>query len=354
VIDQTHRPTNRPESPDGTRRARAAEIIGTGASGDYVIAPAEHALLYRDAAPKLAELLSRDAVKAVAQRYQETDKEALTRQSTFRSVSGRAAGAVFLTATATALLLVGGSLGTQAPGWLTKTVIVASTAGAVVAAALGRAWIQRLKDGRLLEKWMTERARAESTRLEYFEQVSRAELEGLDPLLQFEYFRRYQLDVQRSFYRHRGEQHRRHAERALSHSSSGMLCGAVASAIAGLAGMIHPGLAALAAVALVGQAWAARAINAEATAQSRRNAERYDRTSRTLEKLSGRVDHARTAIADGDRVVLRDFVDAVHEQLSLEHRQWLEEMEAVDPALARLEEQLLRYREQGSAPAPGG
>ena len=56
----------------------------------------------------------------------------------------------------------------------------------------------RVKEGRLLEDWMTARARAETKRLTYFNYIVNSSAGPLDielELLKLEYFRRYQLDL---------------------------------------------------------------------------------------------------------------------------------------------------------------
>lgn len=64
--------------------------------------------------------------------------------------------------------------------------------------------------------------------------------------------------------------------------------------------------------------------NGEATAQNRRNAERYARTADSLDGLYA-LDRVRQAVAAGERESRTEYVAAVHDQLSLEHRQWLAE-----------------------------
>ena len=53
----------------------------------------------------------------------------------------------------------------------------------------------------------------------------------------------------------------------------------------------------------------------------------------------------RVAAAMGATAVVEEFVTAVHEQLSLEHRQWLEGGESTRSAVAKLEEALKRMED---------
>lgn len=331
--------------PEDDRIRAAIEAVGPSGADDYTIALTKHAEQYRTAVPALADLLSRSRIQAVAQRFQEQDLRAIERQHRFNNTSRYVRAAVFCAGTATALLLMAGVLRTELDAQAQDVLLVVATIGAIAAGALATMWIRQIREGRLLEQWMTQRAQAETTRLAYFERITSA-TDIAEPLLQLEYFRRYQLDVQRTYYRLRAAEHRGTADQALSRSSLGMAGGALAGGLAGvLGGTLHPAWTALAGLGIAGQAWSALVANAEATAQNRRNAERYDQAYLALDHIYERLDEVRIAVASGDRAVMREFVDAVHEQLSLEHRQWLEEINAAGKAVNRLEGLLAKYRE---------
>jgi hypothetical protein len=346
-----------PTDPDRAARRDAIQsaIRAIGAADanaqDWVITPAGHAARYAEAAPDLAAVLSSSAVVVVAQRFEGLDARALEDQTTFNRTSARARMAVFLAGLASALLLAGGSLSVLWPAtmvWVVRGAGVAAL-GCGLAATM---WLQQLRQGRFLERWMTARAEAETARLHYFEKVTAA-TEDANPSLLLEYFRRYQLDVQRMYYGGRSEQHRHAADRALRLSTQGVMGGSFASGVAGLLGS-HPAWTSLAALGLAGQAWGARMANEEATAQYQRNAERYGRTRLALDGVYERLDEVRAAVAGGHPEVMAEFVQAVHEQLSLEHRQWLEEMHGAGTAIGRLEELLDQYRGDGDGSAPAG
>jgi len=48
----------------------------------------------------------------------------------------------------------------------------------------------------------------------------------------------------------------------------------------------------------------------------------------------------------GETEVLQQYVTAVHEQLSLEHRQWLSETEEMDGAIKSLSTSLKKIKQQ--------
>jgi hypothetical protein len=62
----------------------------------------------------------------------------------------------------------------------------------------------------------------------------------------------------------------------------------------------------------------------------------------------------RNAVAAGNRQALTEFASAVNEQISLEHRQWLEATEATRTAVAKLDEALSKTQNAAAPkPAPG-
>ena len=185
---------------------------------------------------------------------------------------------------------------------------------------------------------MQRRASAETQRVRYFKLVTRNMDDGASDttlrLLQLEYFRRFQLDVQRAYYQTRGLQHRHAADRALLRSTWGMGVVAIANGVAGLvAGVLGAHWASLAGIALVGQAFSSVIANAKATNQDERKAERYERTRHPLDQLYSRLDAVRQALADGNDEVMREFVASVHEQLPLDHRQSLDTLKGAGTAI---------------------
>jgi hypothetical protein len=201
----------------------------------------------------------------------------------------------------------------------------------------------RVKEGRLLEDWMTARARAETKRLAYFSYIVNSSVQPLDlelELLKLEYFRRYQLDLQLAYYKTRRSGHRKSAERTLSISAGAVLVAAIASGAAGVLGTQNSEWAALGSLAVFGAALQAFAASRESINQDRRNAERYDNTAQALQGLRERLDEVRLRIAAGFPSVLGEYVASVQDQLSLEHRQWLEGAENMRAAVARLEKAL--------------
>jgi len=325
----------------------AKEAIGEGRSDDYVLDPENHAASLTPKAPALARILRRSELNVVVELYERKDSEAKEAQTVFRRTANCANWAVFATVCLSAALLVVGPVTSGAAG---KSLLVGLGSCGIVSGSLGAMWLFRIREGRLLEKWMTARAGAETARLSYFDKVTG--LQDVDndsliplPLLQLEYFRRYQLDVERNYYKNRGRDHAAAASKMLTVSSISVALGSVATGLAGfLGGALDSRWVSIAGVGTIASALSALASGDEAVGQDRRNEERYGRTQEALDSLAGRLDQVRDSAAADVREPLQEFVAAVHEQISLEHRQWLGTAENTQASLLRLEESLASAR----------
>jgi hypothetical protein len=266
----------------------------------------------------------------------------------------RANGAVLVTAVLAALIMVGGILEPRLGVAVMRPPLLVLGLGALLAGALASMWLFRVREGQLLDEWMTERAHAETARLAYFTTLMKEpDQAASDPalgLLKLEYFRRYLLDMQILYYGRRGRHHRRSADRTLTLGGFAAALGAVASGSAGLVASFNAPWASLAAVGVIGTSLAAFAATREAVNQDRRNAERYGRTLSSLEILRGRLDDVRAGVLAGSQDVLEEYVAAVQEQLSLEHREWLSGAESTRSAIGKLDETLAALQKEGAKP----
>ena len=330
---------------------RAVTALGSGKDDDFVIAPTRHAEELSTKAPALARLLRSAKVEALARQYERLDAEALEAQRKFSRAIEQANAAVLATAVLSAAMMV---VGLVLSGGAERALLIILGLLSVSAGAFASMWLFRVREGGLLEAWMSARASAETRRLAYFatllgirsEELSEIPLE----LLKLEYFRRYQLDVQTAYYKARRQRHKKSAERTLM---LGGLAVALASIAAGAAGFLGAAFetawVSLAALGIVGASLGSFASMREAVNQDRRNAERYGRTLAALEELRGRLDEVRAGAATGLSDVTDEFVAAVHEQLSLEHRQWLEGGESTRSTIVKLNEILAKAEEQRTA-----
>ena len=337
---------------------RARQALGKGEDDDYVIAPTKHAQALEGTAPRLAAHLRRAELEIAAQRYERQDGEALEAQRTFKRSAELANWMVFATACVSALLLI---FGTLLPDDTAGGLFVGLGVVGILTGGAATFFLQQLRAGKQLEKWMSRRAAAETSRLEYFKLATEAGSEaGGDlplPLLQLEYFRRHQLDVQKNYYRRRAKDHERRANKLLILGSASVAGGAAATGLAGLlSGAVAAEWVSAAGLGAIASALAAFASTEEALGQDRRNAERYCRTFEALEGLGAKLGEVRQSAATGDRKPLERWVAAIHDQLSVEHRQWLEARENIQSSVAELDAALARSRANHPAQqgAPSG
>ncbi len=355
---------------------------------DYVIDLKKHIDLYRETAPDLAALLDSSGARTLAQEYWYRDTEAIKEQQNFQSCSRKARGWVFATAgftalsLATALLLGGGAISSvvgeavaRLPGDVTAQfpllgfaqgipILIAVLAlFAAISGAAANVYLNRIQAGRLLESWKEARAQAESYRRDYFNYLSQASAGSSNPvplpLLQFEYFRRYQFDVQYAYYQQRSEDHRGYADRSLKLSTAAMATVVLLNSLssAGTLSAFNLRLIAAGAFALLVQAFANMVINREEVQQNRHKADLYAKTRTVLAQLSANLDGIRQAVLEGNTELFASFVKATHDVLSKEHEEWLKSFDDVHSAVGQLLSQLDEWKTKSSLqnpPEPAG
>jgi SMODS and SLOG-associating 2TM effector domain 1 len=327
----------------------AAATIGIQEPGDYRVVPLEHATLYAQSAPEMSNLLRSGPPSTTAQAYERADKAAVGAQASYKKWMNNSNIAVFVTAVlgaATMAVAIQWPVAAPREHWLGRVF----AACAAVSAAFGMFSLYKLREGGLLEGWMSARATAETHRLGYFSSIASSASRKNQPdllILFLEYFRRYQLDIEMNYYSVRAAEHKKSA-------NSTVTLGAIGAALAAISGAVSAATpsAILGSLSVLGAAIGAFAVSREQMNQDRRNSERYSRTWDALNGLSGRLDDVRTAAAQGNGAAVTEFVAAVNDQISLEHRQWLEASESNKAALARLEEALApKSRGEGEANA---
>ena len=176
---------------------RAVEAIGEGRPDDVILAPATHAQELAGKAPALASLLGTAKIATLARQYERRDRDAGDAQTRFKEAILWANAAVLATGVLGALIMVVGILEEAVDEELWPLLLVLGLC-ALVSGALASMWLFRVREGNLVEAWMSGRAHAEGARLEYFATLVRLEDGPSEPslgLLKLEYFRRYQLDV---------------------------------------------------------------------------------------------------------------------------------------------------------------
>ncbi|CAN0450398.1 unnamed protein product, partial [Phaeothamnion confervicola] len=202
------------------------------------------------------------------------------------------------------------------------------------------------------------RAEAETQRVRLFRSVMEADEPvhaGELPLLplQLEYFRRFQFDVQRSYYLGRGRQHLAAVKRRLVLRGFALLLivaaglpvlwtlqgkdwfpAALAPMLANMPPKTELAQRLFLCFGLIGGALQGLLAAYALMSYDERNGVRYHDTWLNLEALATRpLDEARSAAAAGQREGPLAFVALSHEQISSEHREWVS-LRSVSPDLS--------------------
>lgn len=328
----------------------AVNTVGAEDPKDYRMNPTQFPDLFKDSATEFSEVLSNAALVETSRRYENKSALAKANQGTFKKFSIRATWSVF-TATVAAAVLTGYAANPMREVVEQDPVSLLLGAVALLAGSYATMLLYRIKGGGYLAHWMSARADAETERLGYFNRlvqiVTRSHQNQTDLLLlSLELFRRYQLALQQVYYTERGREHHQSMDKTLQLGSLATGILALGSGGAGIVGYFQPELLPFAAVGILGSALAVVASRREEINQDERNFERYGRTADILSHLREKHTDVQWAVAAGNLKVMVEYVNAVHEQLSLEHRQWLTQAEAIGSAVAKLTESL---REQASS-----
>ena len=295
------------------------------------------------------------AVKAARRRFDAADAEAIEAQAQFKREMSRANVAVCLAAVCGGLLLAAGILvaavGDAGARSRLEWIPTALGVAAGLAGVLGSVWLFQARQGERLKRWMNRRATAEAARRALYLELARASPpEGADPievaLAKLEYILQEHVVEQRDWYARRAREHLASADRSLSLGGIAAGIGAFASFAAGAAAAANPVYAALGTLGVIGAAMASFATGREEIHQDRRNAERYENARDALDDLLGKVDDVKATIRVGDTGALSAFVQAVHEQLMAEHRQWLQGQERREAVTGQLDEALSNMRKR--------
>jgi hypothetical protein len=340
-------------TPEELIRA-AQDALGADRTDDYKIQPSKHADELAAKAPSLAAILRRSDLSVLAGQYERKDQQANENQAVFKATATRANWAVLLTACFSTLLLIVGPMKSVA-GLPDSVVLAILGACGVISGGLGSMWVYQAREGKLLDNWMSVRATAEALRAAYFEAITSVEVQDNNApmpaaLLEFEYFRRYQLDVQIAFYQTRAADHRRDADRMLRISAGAVALASISAGLAGVLGGLNTAWVSIAALGTVATALASFAATKESVNQSNRNAERYTNTCDALTLLKRKLDVVRIAAAAGQREPMKQFVAAAHEQISAEHRQWLATAQSIQPAIDKLDDTLSKLKPKQAEP----
>jgi hypothetical protein len=316
----------------------AQQIIGSRQDGDDQIRPSNHHELFESTAPAFVVILKSSEVEVAATDYEAADEVANTAKNEFERVFKLSNVMVLLTS-----IIIVFVLATAVVNPTLKTAFIGFGLLSLVGGAFSFYYLNQLREGKLLSAWMSAREASEAARLQYFLTVTNADSETVDNamrLIKLEYFRRFQLDSQRTYYTKAGDKHANKARKALKWSSVAAGGAGVVTALAGFLGFTNPKFAAVATLGTLFAALSTYVKSGEDVFNNKRNAERYAQTGKALNKLYASMDKVRKAVQNDGQQPLLDFVSVVHQQLLTEHQQWLAQQKAADEAIAKLQASL--------------
>lgn len=305
---------------------KTKKIIGEQSPIDYILQPGEHVKEYEHQAPEFAEILKSAKLESIRSEFEIWNKRALACQKEFRHWSSYANLSAFLTVVFTTLILAFNAIVNKDFMYYSQVVVVLTVLSIVFTAVAGGT-LYRIKTGSLLQLWMSGRASAETLRVDYFNQIVQFKTNPDNTflsLLKLEYFRRYQLDTELAYYTIRSRQNLSLANKTLSYSTWLLIGSTVAVAIGGFLGKLNSSLIAITSFGLIFQALSSKITTKSAFYQYGKNAESFERTRSILSRLRGRLDDIRELVALGDNNALIEYTSMINEQISLEHRLWID------------------------------
>lgn len=323
---------------------RFITAIGAESVTDWQLRPSQHAKALEPEAGALSRVLSSTALDEPIKIFENEDRAAIAMQKRYKFAAGWAALLSLIAVIIAAVLIVVQPLGMASPEVVQVLVIIQG--GSLIASFVLSLTVSHTS---LFSRWMAHRANAEFWRIEYFKRVMAArddhgpkELPLLP--LQLEYFRKHQLDVQRRYYDKRGGQHARSVRWGAILRWLALfliVIAAVPPIVAGIGvdwqaflarqGWSTPPIElalqqrAFISLSTIGAALQGWLAARDLMNQDARNAARYAATLVNLEALAERpLDEARLAAADGDKDSVLQFAALVEQQISSEHREWVD------------------------------
>ena len=324
----------------------AREVIGMGKSDtDWKVVPTEHAKMFKDNAPSLAEKLNGARLKGLAEMFQEWDDKAIKARDNFKNIYSRADFFIFLTASFGALLLVVSGLqvllGSTGP-WIIKAIGLLG----IIVSGLATMWLSQVRGGALLNKWAKMRAKAEARRLVYFKAVmEEASKIPLDQLLALEYTRRFLLDNQIDYFKDRGREHEYNAGTTLKISTFAIFLSSLFTALAGAFSLWLEEFAAIAGLGVIASAYATHTVSRSTVNQDRTNADRYLVAEYQLKERRLDLDIYRERIASGDHSAVQEFFEPIFVLLEADHQIFLDNIDKRELAIGKMEKRLDVARE---------
>jgi hypothetical protein len=334
---------------------KAIEALGSATATDRQLRPEIHAQSLPPEAGALKRVLTAPALQEIIQKYTTFSKQAADYQNRYKWKAKSAAIATFLAILFGCTLFL--MLSQPVPPIVSRTATVVQAVLVVISFVLSLivAFTKPFK------AWMEARGEAENARLDLFAEVLKAQTApgGATanelPLLplQLEYVRRYLLDIERNYYRDRGNEHLAASRTARNWRIVAFLIFLVSIlfpiswALQGIAWIpdflqtlvsqmpahTQLGEQLVLTVSIVVSALQGLLAAYAVISLDDRNAARYLVASDNLEDLAQQpLADARARAASGDRSGVLEFTALLVQEISSEHREWIA-LRKVAPAL---------------------
>jgi hypothetical protein len=234
--------------------------------------------------------------------------------------------------------------------WLPRALGIATLALGAVAAL----YTYKAREGNRLQRWLSARGGAELARSSMYLAIAdqAASKPGNLAGEAFKLINRELLEGQRHWYGRRASEHRRSSEWTT-------VWGGLATALSFVGGSgaviasFEPSQTWIALCGVIGAAFGAYAVNRESLRLDRANAEGYEKAAAALDAIAARYDAVEAEINAGRGEAVSAFTRAIAEQLSAEHKRWLEASTQAQSIIRKLDAQLQTISGQSKA-SPAG
>ncbi len=308
----------------------------------------------------LEPILRSSGVRVQLEALDQLEREATTQQLAFRRELTIANLCLMIAGVLSGLVLALPGMMSDIPAagpgqidwktWLPRLMGAATLAlGAIAALATYKA-----REGNRLQRWLSARSGAEMARSGVFTTIAERAASGGNEIIfaALQLVNRDLLENQRVWFRRRAQEHRRSSDWTTSWGGLATALAFVGGSGAVIASFV-PSQTWLAVSGVIGAAVGAYAVNREALRLDRANAGGYEKAAAALDAIAARYDAVEAEVRAGKADALRAFTAAVTEQLSAEHKRWLEGSTQAEAVLGKLDGQLQRLNTQGR-PAAGG
>jgi len=316
----------------------AHSVIGEEPEGHYALDLDRHADQLPAEAGPLVRVLRTEGVKAARTLFGDADAEACSIQAEYRRYGVRFIVLTAIAAIAAAIVLYLPAAPNShetlpVPREVADLLRYVFVGVSVLAGALAIHYKTRLGSQKLFDDWMLQRANAEHHRNQYFERIfatpdpdagrGGSAVEELDlASLRFEYFRRYQFDLQINYFTTRGRLHEKAAKKLIGLEGILAAIGAGVAAILAVKELLGDFATVIALIGVVVPTLVSARSSFSMLSQDQLHGARYRANRELLISKGPELDVARAALEAHREDEARAFVGSVNGILEREIEIW--------------------------------